>query len=162
LRESGRRADAQAASRRAIELREALVRDFPAVEAYAVDLATSYVNFGNLILDGGDPQAALDWYGNAVERLRPVLEREPRHATARLLYDCGCVLARASAAIAGDPATAEKDAARAVALLRQAFATGHPSLTNLVKDPDLAPLRRRSDYFDLLWDLADAKIDRQG
>ena len=51
---------------------------------------------------------------------------------------------------------ADHHAARAIALLRQAFAKGYTDVAHMQKDADLAPLRRRSDYAALLWDLADA------
>jgi hypothetical protein len=40
-------------------------------------------------------------------------------------------------------------------LLRQAFLRGYTNAVHMLKDSDLDPLRRRADYADLLWDLAD-------
>ena len=50
---------------------------------------------------------------------------------------------------------ADAHATRAVELLRHAVAKGFHDIPHLLADPDLAPLRRRADYADLLWDLAD-------
>jgi hypothetical protein len=76
-------------------------------------------------------------------------------ATADTLYKSACVLAVASAVAKDDAALPSRYAARAVAVLRQAFAKGFRNVADMLRDSDLAPLRRRADYFDLLWDLAD-------
>ena len=46
-------------------------------------------------------------------------------------------------------------AARAVALLRRAIVKDYADIPHLLADADLAPLRRRADYAELLWDVAD-------
>ena len=71
----------------------------------------------------------------------------------RYLVSGGCAIALASA-VAGNPA-ADTHAARAVELLRRAITKGYADVPHLLADPDLAPLRGRADYADLLWDLAD-------
>jgi tetratricopeptide (TPR) repeat protein/tRNA A-37 threonylcarbamoyl transferase component Bud32 len=75
-------------------------------------------------------------------------------AAGNTLYNCACVLSLASAA--ADNPTRDGHAARAVTLLRQAIANGYGDIPNLLADADLAPLRGRADYADLLWDLADS------
>jgi hypothetical protein len=52
---------------------------------------------------------------------------------------------------------ADRYAAHAVELLRQAIAKGFADIPHLLADADadLAPLRGRADYADLLWDIAD-------
>jgi serine/threonine-protein kinase len=72
---------------------------------------------------------------------------------AETVYACAGVFALAFAA----PKNADADhhAARAVELLRQAVAKGYSDFPHMLTDPDLAPLRGRADYADLLWDLAD-------
>jgi hypothetical protein len=42
-----------------------------------------------------------------------------------------------------------------VQLLRQAIVKGYFHISHLLADDNLAPLRTRADYVDLLWDLAD-------
>jgi serine/threonine protein kinase len=71
----------------------------------------------------------------------------------RELYDLSCVCAIAAAKIPA--ADADRHAARAVVLLRQAFASGYSNVTHMLQDADLDSLRARPDYIDLLWDLAD-------
>jgi serine/threonine-protein kinase len=76
-------------------------------------------------------------------------------ATADMLYNCACVLALAAAR---DTPAADRHAPRAVALLRQAVVKGYEDMAHLLKDPDLGALRNRSDFADLLWDLADSPL----
>jgi hypothetical protein len=71
------------------------------------------------------------------------------------LYDAACVYALASAAVRDDGPLAERHGARAVALLRRAFTRGYADVAYLLSDSDLGALRRRRDYADLLWELAD-------
>jgi len=70
-------------------------------------------------------------------------------------FNAACVYAAASATAAADPALADRYAARAVQLLRQAIASGYRDGVELQKDHDLESLRRRADYAELLWNLAD-------
>jgi serine/threonine protein kinase len=53
------------------------------------------------------------------------------------------------------PRLAADEAERAMMWLRQAIAKGYADVPHLLADGDLAPLRRRADYADLLWNLAD-------
>jgi hypothetical protein len=82
-------------------------------------------------------------------------------ADADSLYEAACFRA-ITAAVAGQaPDTgaarlATDDADRAMAWLRKAIAAGYRDIPHLLKDSDLAALRGRSDYADLLWDLAEA------
>jgi hypothetical protein len=73
-------------------------------------------------------------------------------STASDAYDCACAASVASAAPKNTAADAH--AALAVELLRQAVAKGYADIPHLLADADLAPLRSRPDYADLLWDLA--------
>jgi hypothetical protein len=50
---------------------------------------------------------------------------------------------------------ADAEADRAMAWLRKAFAAGYSDIPHLLADADLAALRGRDDYADLLWDIAD-------
>jgi tetratricopeptide (TPR) repeat protein len=97
--------------------------------------------------------------GRAAEAAREAVElaADPA-ATAGTVYDCACALALASAA--PDSPAADALAARGVELLRQTLAKGFNNVPHLLADPDLAPLRRRADFAELLWDLADAPPGR--
>src|SRR5207253_835785 len=75
LQELGRRADAEAAYRRAIELQEALARAFPAVPAYRGDLAHSQSNLGNVLNEADRRTDAEAAYRRAIE-LQDALARE--------------------------------------------------------------------------------------
>jgi tetratricopeptide (TPR) repeat protein len=76
--------EAEAQQRQALALQEQLVADFPSVSQYTVELGGSYCNLGHVLRRRGDPAASLDWYAKASAALRPVLEKEPRLALARL------------------------------------------------------------------------------
>jgi WD40 repeat protein len=65
------------------------------------------------------------------------------------LYGCACVHALAAGAIKADAALADRYAARAVALLRQAVKAGYKDAQHLKIDPDLDALRRRKDFLQL-------------
>jgi serine/threonine-protein kinase len=69
------------------------------------------------------------------------------------LYDLACVCALASAAVKGDAKLADRYAARAVELLRQAVAKGYRDVEHVQKDPDLGLLRGREDFQKQLKDL---------
>ena len=75
------------------------------------------------------------------------------------LYALAGAFARAAAAAKDDAPAAERHAARAVGLLRQAAAKGYKDVAFLKKDPDLDALRRRSDFTQLITELeAKARI----
>jgi serine/threonine-protein kinase len=77
------------------------------------------------------------------------------------VYDLACIYALvAGATSALPPADAERAAMRAVATLRRAAAVGFSDVAHILADPDLASLRRREDYAELLWDLADLPSSR--
>jgi tetratricopeptide (TPR) repeat protein len=98
----------------------------------------------------------------AGEAVRAVAEAEELAAapgaTAAALKECAGVLAVAAA---GSPPDADRYHARAVELLRLAFAKGYRDIAAMLQDSDLDPLRRRADYADLLWDLADTPAARR-
>jgi WD40 repeat protein len=66
------------------------------------------------------------------------------------LYECGRIYALAAGAVQGDAALADRYAARAVALLRQAADAGYRDSQTLRQDPDLDALRGRDDFKKLL------------
>jgi serine/threonine protein kinase/tetratricopeptide (TPR) repeat protein len=75
-----------------------------------------------------------------------------RDATANVLYDAACVFALCAGAVK-EAEQVEHQAARAVALLKRAVARGFKDVAHLKQDPDLAALRARNDYRDLLKEL---------
>src|SRR5262249_34226807 len=77
------RPEAEAAFRRALELREKVAAEFPAIPEYRIDLAGSYVNFGRLIRDDGRILDSLDWFAKAIPLLEGILEQDSRVSAAR-------------------------------------------------------------------------------
>ncbi|MBI1853195.1 MAG: serine/threonine protein kinase, partial [Planctomycetes bacterium] len=78
----GRLDDARRTHRKALALRDKLVREHPVVLDYGISLAGSYCNLGELECREGEPAAGLEWLGKAIDALRGVLEKEPKHAIA--------------------------------------------------------------------------------
>jgi serine/threonine-protein kinase len=78
---------------------------------------------------------------------------EAKDVNAGTLYDLACVCSLSSAAAKNDAQLAERYAARAVDLLRQAVTNGWKDVEHLKKDTDLDPLRSRDDYRKLLKEL---------
>jgi serine/threonine-protein kinase len=143
----GRRAEAEAAFRAALAVREKLAADHPAVPEYRQKLVGSRLRLADLLARAGD-------HANAADEAE--LLAEAKDVTAVTLYDAACVFSLSSAAAKDGAAPADRYAARAVVLLRQAFAKGYANVAHMLNDSDLDPLRRRADYAALLWDLADA------
>jgi serine/threonine-protein kinase len=80
---TGRPVEAETAYRRALEFQEKLAADHPEQVKFTLELGGSYCNLGNLVNDRGDPHGARTWYDRALAPLQAVLDREPRHTTAR-------------------------------------------------------------------------------
>ena len=91
-------------------------------------------------------------------------------ATGVALYDAACILGKASATIQ-DPALREQHAALALRALRLGFERGFTEgylaagafrgeepLAYMQKDPDLAALRERADYRQLVADVEAKKL----
>src|SRR5262249_35696092 len=79
----GKRAEAEAEHRQALALARQLAADFPGVLDYQIELSCSHHHLGCLVRDNGRPADALPWFDQAVGGLAPVLERQPRLASAR-------------------------------------------------------------------------------
>jgi hypothetical protein len=88
---------------------------------------------------------------DATEAADALVRKHPKAES--ILYDAGMTFSLAAGA-ANDTATADRNAARAIALLRSAFAERHSDTSELPKNADFDPLRKRADFADLLWDLA--------
>jgi tetratricopeptide (TPR) repeat protein len=84
LDDLGRRDEAEKAYRSALALWEKLAEQFPAVPDYAMNLGGGYCNFGQLVRDQGQPEAALSWFDKAIDRVQTVLAKDQRLASARL------------------------------------------------------------------------------
>ncbi|MFO0841026.1 MAG: tetratricopeptide repeat protein [Gemmataceae bacterium] len=80
LQGQGRKADALAEYRSALDVREKMAASFPATPTDKVHLGGNYCNIGVALED--KPEEALPWYDRAVETLRPVLDRDPRNSLA--------------------------------------------------------------------------------
>ncbi len=81
---TGRPADAEASYQKALAIGEKLAVMLPAQLDLSVQLGGTYCNLGQLAVDWGHPSRAFEWLGRAEAKLRPALDREPRHALARL------------------------------------------------------------------------------
>jgi serine/threonine protein kinase len=147
---SGLLPEAVAALERARDLHEGLAKAHPTVTDYRGGLAFSLSGLGRAQQRAGRAAAAAASLRRAVE-LRgglPTLSLEAR-------YDLACNQALL-AALADDPASgltaAEgRDAAdKAVDQLRRAVAAGYAGLDKLRADPDLAALRPRPDFRQLV------------
>jgi tetratricopeptide (TPR) repeat protein len=71
-------AEAEQQYRKALDLQEKLVTDFPTVPAYQVERGISYLNMGVLIRDGAQPSASLVWFEKAIRTLTAVYEQDRR------------------------------------------------------------------------------------
>jgi serine/threonine protein kinase/tetratricopeptide (TPR) repeat protein len=76
-----------------------------------------------------------------------------RQRDVAVVYDLACLFAQAAAAVKADADQAEKCAASAVLLLRQASEHGFRELAQFKRDPDLDPLRKRMDFKKLMEEL---------
>jgi serine/threonine-protein kinase len=151
-RKRGEPAKALADLERARALEEKLVGDNPKIAEqaeYAELAAATFVNLGHALLEVGRHPEAFAAFQAAVARHERFV-RDNSNSPARL-GDLARVLGSASLS-APD---ADPYAVRAINLLRQAASQDFIELVKFSKDPDLEPLRRRADYLDLLWDLAD-------
>jgi serine/threonine protein kinase/tetratricopeptide (TPR) repeat protein len=71
--------------RRAIELRKRLIADFPDSVLYQAHLGAGCGNLANVVRDQGQPEAALPWYGEAIELLGPIVARRQMDTAQRFL-----------------------------------------------------------------------------
>jgi tetratricopeptide (TPR) repeat protein len=144
-RAMGEPAEGAAALAHARELRAVLVADAPADAALRTALAWSVVGLANCKLDLGEAADAVALAGSVADLLS---NGDP-------IYDAACICAKAAAA--ADSLVAERHAATAVALLRLAIVRGYVDVGNLLQDADLAAVRPRANFAELLWDVADQR-----
>jgi serine/threonine-protein kinase len=98
--------------------------------------------------------AHLGEHAKAAAAVEEILK--PGHLGGDLLCEAACVYGRSAAAV-GAGSLAERYAARAVELLRQAVAKGYKDAAYVKKNADLDSLRQREDYRKLLADLEPTK-----
>jgi serine/threonine protein kinase/Tfp pilus assembly protein PilF len=83
LGKRGRLDDAEVPLRQSLTIRKKLVAEFRAIPIFAVDLGTTYLSLGMLASSQNKPEAALDWYGKAIDTMRAVLTQDHRLIRAR-------------------------------------------------------------------------------
>jgi tetratricopeptide (TPR) repeat protein len=140
----GQWAEAEVAYREVLTVREQLAADFPTVAEYRQGVIQTRENLALLFARLGPASEAV--------ALTEKLVGDPA-VSIETLYNGACTFAQVSAA-SNNP-DADAHAARAVELLGRAVAKGYRDIPHLLADADLAPLRRRDDYADLLWGLAE-------
>jgi tetratricopeptide (TPR) repeat protein len=144
--------EAEAALRRALSTHEKLVKDFPDVSAYVVDLGMFLGNFGELVRQG-NPEHALQWYAKAIRTLEPIVAREPGRMEARASL-CG--------AVAGQALAHEQLGRHAEAIegWKQALALDHGPRRHQIQRcwaNSLVGLGKHAEAMALINDLANAK-----
>jgi eukaryotic-like serine/threonine-protein kinase len=153
----GRAAESLQAAGRAMETFERLMGDHPEVVSLQTQLATSLGQLGSMHQELGHRDDAR----RALERSCSVLEHHPQPEPVDL-YNLACSRARL-AGLATAEATdglsdgrdrGRREAEAAVASLRRAVVAGYKNLPDMIRDPDLDPLRSRSDFQLLMMDLA--------
>jgi serine/threonine-protein kinase len=159
-REIGDPAGALRSFEQSREIRTRLVAAHSAVTEYQVGLAAVLTDLGALHRTRGDDTQALE----NLQEARRILERIP-DLNARGLYN----LAVAYVQLGGLSAPPEPPdapvpwAERAVQALRRAVDAGLAQARHVSRDPDLAPLRSRGDFQNLLRDMAfPAEVFAQG
>jgi tetratricopeptide (TPR) repeat protein len=83
LQQRHRTREAAAAHQEALTVLTQLVKDYPAVPGYSVELGGTCCNLGMVEKAAGTLQGAQRWYDKAIATLEAVRARDPRDATAR-------------------------------------------------------------------------------
>jgi tetratricopeptide (TPR) repeat protein/tRNA A-37 threonylcarbamoyl transferase component Bud32 len=153
----GRPAESLQSAGRALETFEQLTGEHPDIVPLQTQLATSLGQLGSMHQELGHRDEAR----RALERSCSVLENHPQPEPVDL-YNLACSRARlaglADAEAVGGPSRdrdlGHQQAEAAMAALRRAVAAGYTNLPDVIRDPDLDPLRSRSDFQLLMMDLA--------
>ena len=143
--------EAMDSHRRALEIRERLVRDHPAVLEYLIDLAATRRNLAELEMRQGRWPEARKRSAEAVraaQQLAALARGSPSE-----LYNAACTLALSVPLTQGKQR--EELGAQAVDVLREAIAAGWRDAAHTGHDPNLIPLRDRDDFRRLLAELLD-------
>jgi eukaryotic-like serine/threonine-protein kinase len=154
LRSLGRLAEARQDYDEAVTIRERLIKDHPTVTMFRNPLAPSLRRRGLVKRDLGDPIAA----AADVRRALELYEGLPSRSGEEWFETACCRAALAGlAAQAGSgvlPGERQKQASKAMELLRTAVAIGYRKLASYRTDSALDSLRDRDDFRLLLMDLA--------
>jgi tetratricopeptide (TPR) repeat protein len=116
LLQLGRRPDAEAIHRRGVAARTTLAAGFPGVPEYAVELGSGQLDLGNTVRDGGNPEAAVDSFGRAIDALLPVAQRGRDAGGARLVLRQSYAARATTLDAVGRPAEAVADWDRVIDL----------------------------------------------
>ncbi len=154
-----RPAEAARAIRRALELIDGVIRDYPDFNSRSkgdwlrVMRQGLVANLASTSLDAGDAEAA----ARAAAEIDPALSAW----AATDAYNVGCVFARLLK-VTTDKSTQDEYAAKAMTLLKKAAATGYPGTPEQVehirtKDDDLKALRGRPEFQEWVQTLKPAK-----
>jgi hypothetical protein len=139
---------------RALELREALVKEHPDDESYRNDLSLSLIQGARLRINQGKSGEALD----GLRRARAILDGLKKRKNTRL-YNRACLLSQEGAALtapgrgSSDEAEGKRRFDAAIDSPREAITEGFSDQSSLGRDPDLEPIRNRVDFQALLADL---------
>jgi hypothetical protein len=159
----GKLDEAESAFQAAVARQERLVADYPGVPEYRQFLGHMHANLAatkmalakKKLTEGGWSLFGRPAAKRPLDLGEAVKLAASDDATGDEVYSAACAFAEAAAH--ADAPTAERHAARAVATLRLAFARGFHDVPRMLKDTQLDPLRKRADFADLLWDVADAR-----
>ena len=153
----GRPAESLQSAGRALETFERLTSEHPDIVPLQSQLALSLGHVGAMHQALGHRDAAR----RALERSCLLLENHPQPEPVDL-YNLACY--RAHLAVLADVGAVgnlspgqdlrHQQAEAAMTALRRAIAAGYKNLPDIVRDPDLDPLRSRSDFQLLMMDLA--------
>jgi tetratricopeptide (TPR) repeat protein len=153
----GRPAESLRSAGHGLETFERLAGEHPDVVSLQTQLGTSLGQLGSMHQELGHREEAR----RALERCCSVLENHPQPEPVDL-YNLACSRARlaglANAEAVGGPSRSRdlghQQAEAAMTALHRAVDAGYTNLPDMIRDPDLAPLRSRADFQLLLMDLA--------
>jgi serine/threonine-protein kinase len=152
---AGRPAVARQWFEKALEQQRRLAQAAPSDLTARAGHAAAIRHVGTALLASGHPADAIEHYRRSLARLESI-----ERPTAVHLYDMACCRALIAGAAAApgsglSPADTKAEAARAVALVRRAFAAGYGNLAWARDlDTDLKSIRGRPDFQALMAELA--------
>jgi tetratricopeptide (TPR) repeat protein len=153
LRQTGKPAEALAYYKKAVAIQQKLADTHTKDPHYQGDLANTVASLGALQRGDGHPASAATFFRQAIGILERLPTRDPVD-----LYNLACCDAML-AGVAADPgsgmtaAEALAAADKAMAALRDAVAAGYRNVAGMRSDPDLAVLRPRADFQQLMKEL---------